>query len=208
MFTLPQGGFQMKKLLTFASTIRANLLLCCGAAVLLSACGAGISDPVTGQPLQTAAAMSSSVDQAGANSGAGSAANIDPRYAAGAAASTSPSEAAGPAANVDPRYAAGGAAQATANSRAIPPRAGDLAVAAAGNAAMAVTASPAPDTAAAGNTPAAGEGSSQPVQTVDAAGNIVEPAASADPAANQAANQAGSAATNAVDPAANAGAPQ
>jgi hypothetical protein len=182
MFTLPQGSFQMKKLLTFASTIRANLLLCCGATVLLSACGAGISDPVTGQPLQTAAAMSSSVDQAGANSGAGSAANIDPRYAAGSAASTSPGDAAGSAANMQ--------AQPATNRSAIPPRAGDAAVAAASAAAMAVTGSPAPETASVGNTQAAAEDSTQAVQTVDAAGNIVEPAA------------------NAVDPAANAGAPQ
>jgi hypothetical protein len=43
----------MKKLTTFATTTRINALLCCSAAVLLSACGGGMSDAGTA-PTQTA----------------------------------------------------------------------------------------------------------------------------------------------------------
>jgi hypothetical protein len=45
----------MKKLVTVVSHIRVSHLLCCSAAVLLTACGAGTSDTAVGQPNQTAA---------------------------------------------------------------------------------------------------------------------------------------------------------
>ena len=45
----------MIKFVTFASDIRVNALLCCSAAVLLTACGGGISDTDNGQQDQTAA---------------------------------------------------------------------------------------------------------------------------------------------------------
>ena len=54
----------MKKVATFVSNIRVTSLLCCSAAVLLSACGAG-SNMADSQQAQTAA-MSYSVDTAGA----------------------------------------------------------------------------------------------------------------------------------------------
>ena len=59
----------MKKLVTFASYVRLNAMLCCGAAVLLTACGAGTSDTNAGQ-WQTAATLNSSADQSAANSAA------------------------------------------------------------------------------------------------------------------------------------------
>jgi hypothetical protein len=168
----------MKKILSFASTIRVKSLLCCGAAILLSACGAGSIDPVTGQALQTAAAMSSSGGQVAANGAAPSAAD----------------SAAGSAANIDPRYAAGGATQPAPN----------IANAGAPTAPAAPTATPATAAAPAGSTPAGADDSSLAVQTVDAAGNIVEPGATtADPGANT-----GAPAANTADPALNAGAPQ
>jgi hypothetical protein len=48
----------MKKLVTFASDLRVNALLCCSAAVLLSACGSGSSDTAGVSPSTTAAATS------------------------------------------------------------------------------------------------------------------------------------------------------
>lgn len=45
----------MKKLATFASDVRVNALLCCSAAVLLSACGGGTADSASGQQTRTAA---------------------------------------------------------------------------------------------------------------------------------------------------------
>jgi parallel beta-helix repeat protein len=59
----------MKKLVTFASDVRLNALLCCSAAVLLTACGGGMSDTSAGQS-QTAANLSSSTEQSAANSAA------------------------------------------------------------------------------------------------------------------------------------------
>jgi hypothetical protein len=59
----------MKKLVTFASDIRLKAMLCCSAAVLLTACGAGTSDTNAGQS-QTAATLNSSADQSAANSAA------------------------------------------------------------------------------------------------------------------------------------------
>ena len=44
----------MKKLTTFATTTRINALLCCSAAVLLTACGGGVSDTAGSQSAQTA----------------------------------------------------------------------------------------------------------------------------------------------------------
>jgi hypothetical protein len=55
----------MKKLATFASDFRINALLCCSAAVLLTACGGGMND--AGQQSQTAASLTSSADQSVAN---------------------------------------------------------------------------------------------------------------------------------------------
>jgi hypothetical protein len=57
----------MKKLIAFASGIRLNAVLCCCAAVLLSACGAGVSDPVNGIQSQTAAELSTGTAQPAAN---------------------------------------------------------------------------------------------------------------------------------------------
>jgi parallel beta-helix repeat protein len=59
----------MKKLVTFASDVRINAMLCCSAAVLLTACGGGMSDTGAGQS-QTAATLTSSADQSAANSAA------------------------------------------------------------------------------------------------------------------------------------------
>jgi hypothetical protein len=59
----------MKKLVTFASDVRLNALLCCSAAVLLTACGGGMSDTGNGQQAQTAA-VTTSVDASAANSAA------------------------------------------------------------------------------------------------------------------------------------------
>jgi len=59
----------MKKLVTFASDLRLNALLCCSATVLLTACGGGIADAGNGQQAQTAA-ISTSVDESAANSAA------------------------------------------------------------------------------------------------------------------------------------------
>ena len=39
----------MKKLVTFASDVRLNALLCCSATVLLTACGGGLTDTANGQ---------------------------------------------------------------------------------------------------------------------------------------------------------------
>jgi hypothetical protein len=54
----------MKKLVTFASDIRVSALLCCSAAVLLTACGGGTSDTGEGQ---TQAAAYSGTNQSAAN---------------------------------------------------------------------------------------------------------------------------------------------
>jgi hypothetical protein len=57
----------MKKLVTFASDIRVNALLCCGAAVLLPACGGGASDTGNGQQTQAVAySRDSATNQSGA----------------------------------------------------------------------------------------------------------------------------------------------
>lgn len=44
----------MNKLTTFATTTRINAMLCCSAAVLLTACGGGVSDGTSSQATQTA----------------------------------------------------------------------------------------------------------------------------------------------------------
>jgi hypothetical protein len=59
----------MKKLVTFASDLRLNALLCCSATVLLTACGGGSADAGNGQQAQTAA-ITTSVDESAANSAA------------------------------------------------------------------------------------------------------------------------------------------
>lgn len=60
----------MKKLIAFASGVRLDAMLCCGAAVLLSACGAGVSNPVNGIQSQTAAELTISTAQPAANNAA------------------------------------------------------------------------------------------------------------------------------------------
>lgn len=57
----------MKKLITFASDFRFNAVVCCSAAVLLTACGGGVSDNM-GKPSQTAASISNSNDHTVVNS--------------------------------------------------------------------------------------------------------------------------------------------
>ena len=59
----------MKKLVTFASDLRLNALLCCSATVLLTACGGGLTDTGNGQQAQTAA-MTTNVDESAANGAA------------------------------------------------------------------------------------------------------------------------------------------
>ncbi|MEO7494680.1 MAG: right-handed parallel beta-helix repeat-containing protein [Massilia sp.] len=56
----------MKQCFTFASDRRVHALLCCSAAVLLSACGAGTSDAGNGEALQSAAYSDIGTTQAGA----------------------------------------------------------------------------------------------------------------------------------------------
>ena len=58
----------MKKLIALAAGMRRNAVLCCGASVLLSACGAGMSDPVNGPQSQTAAELTSTSAQLAARS--------------------------------------------------------------------------------------------------------------------------------------------
>ena len=57
----------MRKLIALAAGMRRNAVLCCGAAILLSACGAGLSDPVSGLPSQTAAELTGNGTQPAAN---------------------------------------------------------------------------------------------------------------------------------------------
>ena len=57
----------MRKLIAFAAGMRRNAVLCCGVAILLSACGAGLSDPVSGLPSRTAAELASNAVQPAAN---------------------------------------------------------------------------------------------------------------------------------------------
>jgi hypothetical protein len=59
--------FLMRKLIALAAGMRRNAVLCCGAAILLSACGAGLSDPVSGLPSRTAAELASNAVQPAAN---------------------------------------------------------------------------------------------------------------------------------------------
>jgi hypothetical protein len=59
----------MKKLVTFASDLRLNALLCCSATVLLTACGGGLTDIANGQQAQTAA-ITTSADATAANGAA------------------------------------------------------------------------------------------------------------------------------------------
>jgi hypothetical protein len=60
----------MKKLVTFASDIRINALLCCSATVLLTACGGAMNDTGTGAQTQTAAYVQSDVAASDANGAA------------------------------------------------------------------------------------------------------------------------------------------
>jgi hypothetical protein len=60
----------MKKLVTFASDIRINALLCCSATVLLTACGGAMNDTGSSAQTQTAAYVQSDVVASDANSAA------------------------------------------------------------------------------------------------------------------------------------------
>jgi len=104
----------MKKLIALASDIRRNAVLCCGAASLLSACGAGVSDPVNGLQSQAAAELSTSSAQPAARNVAASPYGADaaPTVAdaaptvADAATPAAPAAvpAAAPATNIEPPY--------------------------------------------------------------------------------------------------------
>jgi hypothetical protein len=64
---MTSGNLRMKKCFTFASDRRIHALLCCSAAVLLTACGGGTSDAGTGQQATTAAySYNSTANQSGA----------------------------------------------------------------------------------------------------------------------------------------------
>ncbi|MGJ7918820.1 hypothetical protein ACI48D_25555 [Massilia sp. LXY-6] len=94
----------MKQLLALASTIGRHAVLCCGAVVLLSACGAGVTDPANGQQSQTAAELASGTNQSAAYNAAaiptGAEAGTQDAAAEGAAAAP----AASPAGNIEPAY--------------------------------------------------------------------------------------------------------
>jgi hypothetical protein len=92
----------MKKLVNFVPNVRVNLLLCCSAAVLLSACGAGTADAVAGQQTQTAAL---SYDSATSTSGP-TVAGADDSVAATAAPSSTEAASAATAATTDDSTAA------------------------------------------------------------------------------------------------------
>jgi len=76
----------MKKLVTFASDIRINALLCCSATVLLTACGGAMNDTGSGAQAQTAAYVQSDVAAADANSAATTPNAVDATAAQGAEA--------------------------------------------------------------------------------------------------------------------------
>jgi hypothetical protein len=95
--------FLMKKLIALASDIRRNAVLCCGAAFLLSACGAGVSDPVHGLQSQTAAELTPSSAQPAARNAAASPYGADAAPTV-ADAATPAAPAAAPAANIEPPY--------------------------------------------------------------------------------------------------------
>jgi hypothetical protein len=110
----------MKKLVALVSGIRLNAVLCCGAALLLSACGAGVSDPVNGLPSQTAAELASGTARPAANNAPATpygddaapavadAAPVVPGVTSAAAPAAKPAasaaRAAGAAANIEPAY--------------------------------------------------------------------------------------------------------
>ena len=60
------GNFQMIKFATFALDVRINTVLCCSAAVLLTACGGGMSDTDAGQTRTAAAVVDSATSQSDA----------------------------------------------------------------------------------------------------------------------------------------------
>jgi hypothetical protein len=78
----------MKKLVTLASDIRLNTLLCCSATVLLTACGGGTSDTGNGPQTQSAA-LTTSVDDSAANSAATTPNTVDATAAPQATATAS-----------------------------------------------------------------------------------------------------------------------
>jgi hypothetical protein len=78
----------MKKLVTFASVSRLNAMLCCSSAVLLTACGGGLSDTGAAQSAQTAAVVTS-VDANEANSAATTPNTVDATAAQAAEAPAS-----------------------------------------------------------------------------------------------------------------------
>jgi hypothetical protein len=102
----------MKKLATFASDIGVKAVLSCSVAILLTACGAGVSDTGIGQQVQTAAELTSNTSQ-----GAAKGATIMP-YGAEAAAAQEADAAAAPVADAAAAPATGAAAAQGANPAA------------------------------------------------------------------------------------------
>lgn len=92
----------MKQLIALASTIVRHAVLCCGAAALLSACGAGVTDPANGQQSQAAAELTSSTGQSAPHHAAAMPAGTEPGTPDAAGASAAP--AASPAGNIEPAY--------------------------------------------------------------------------------------------------------
>jgi hypothetical protein len=106
----------MKKLVSIAKDVRVNVVLCCGAAVLLTACGGGTADAGNGQGPQLAAISysnptGSSAMVAANGAGAAAAASL---AAADETAATTPAVADATAA-ASPAAADGTAAQGTSN---------------------------------------------------------------------------------------------
>jgi hypothetical protein len=158
----------MKKFFIFASEIRVKAMLCCGAAALLSACGAGVSDPVNGQQSQAAAVLTSSVEHSAAN-------NAAPMpYGASAANDTALDTAA-----AAPAATATDASTMTAGAAATP--ASDAtATTAAAAAATTTTADPAAaDPAAAGNMEPAAGNTLQATNNAESSGQAEVPAGTA-----------------------------
>jgi len=110
----------MKKLIALVSGLQLNAVLCCGAAALLSACGAGVSDPVNGLQSHTAAELASGAAQRAANNAPAAPYGTDAAPAVADAAPVTPgatpattpatkpaasaTRAVGAAANIEPAY--------------------------------------------------------------------------------------------------------
>jgi hypothetical protein len=93
----------MKKLVSIAKDFRVNALLCCSAAVLMTACGGGATDAGNGQQTQTAAV---SYNSASTGSGAVATSNAPAANATAAEPASAPAADAAPAAPAAPAEAA------------------------------------------------------------------------------------------------------